>query len=182
MKILIAIGTILLIYLPLKESAHAQFGIGASYEVRDEYPTNGFGFRLEKGLMGKNHILDLSVRGHFSYFNETNNFSIGEGVSLSRDMDVYDYGIAVLLGVRLGIVKPYAGAGIGLDRFKQTTEREQYNIKENNFYWNAFGGAEFTLLPVISPFIEYRISQFTGTEDLTFDRVNRLAFGIYLRF
>jgi opacity protein-like surface antigen len=182
MKNLTAIGAILLFLIPFNNSANAQFGIGASYEIRDEYPTNGFGLRVEKGLLGKNHLLDLGIRGHFSYFNETNDLSIGDGISITRDMDVYDYGLAALLGIRLGIVKPYAGAGIGLDRFKQSTEREQLSFKENNFYWNAFGGAEFTLIPVISPFVEYRISKFTGTEDLTFDRVNRIAFGIYLRF
>ncbi|TVQ00839.1 MAG: porin family protein [Balneolaceae bacterium] len=182
MKLIIAISTIILFLLPVKDHANAQFAIGASYEIRDEYPTNGFGVRLEKGLLGKGHMLDLGIRGHFSYFNETNNLSIGDGATISRDMDVYDYGLAALLGIRLGIVKPYVGAGVGLDRFKQSTEREQLSFKENNFYWNAFGGAEFTLIPVVSPFIEYRISQFTGTEDLTFDKVNRIAFGIYLRF
>lgn len=182
MKTFLTIVTLLLFLLPAKDQVKAQFAIGASYEIRDEYPTNGFGLRLEKGLMGKNHLLDLTIRGHFSYFNETNNLKIGEGISISRDMDVHDYGLAALLGVRLGIVRPYAGAGIGLDRFKQNTERDQFSFKENNFYWNAFGGAEFTLIPVISPFIEYRASRFTGTKDLTFDSVNRIAFGIYLRF
>ncbi|MDZ7695011.1 MAG: hypothetical protein U5K69_28490 [Balneolaceae bacterium] len=36
-------------YHGTRSNAQAQWGIGASYEVRDEEPQNGFGVRIERG-------------------------------------------------------------------------------------------------------------------------------------
>lgn len=165
------------------EKAEAQWGIGASYEIRDEEPKNGFGFRVEKGVLSGLPLLDLNLRGHFSYFNETNNVSLEDGIRASQDVDVYDFGLAAVAGVSIGMVKPFAGLGIGRERFKLSADHQSLqSFKEANFYWNGFGGAEITLLPFLKPFIEYRISRLTSTDDLEFDNVGRLAIGINLRF
>lgn len=177
-KIVVALGIIFML-IPIYNTANAQWAIGASYEVRSEDPENGFGFRLEKGFLNGIPLLDLGIRAHFSYFNETNNIS-REGISASTEIDVYDYGLAAIGGVKLGIVKPYVGLGIGNQQFK--FEPEEVFQDESSFYWNGFGGAEITLLPLFNPFIEYRIARLTSAEDIDIDNISRLAVGVNLRF
>jgi hypothetical protein len=172
---------ILFLLIPLSQQVNAQWAVGASYEIRDEDPEKGFGLRLEKGLLSGLPIVDLGLRGHFSYFNETSGIS-RDGVDISGDFDAYDFGLAAVLGANLGVVKPYVGLGLGRERYKLSADEVALSYKENNFYWNGFGGAEFSLLPILNPFIEYRISRLTSSEDVHFDNINRLAIGVNLRF
>lgn len=162
-------------------TAQAQFSLGAAFEVRDEVPENGFGLRVEKGVLDQLPLLDLALRAHFSYFNESNELSINN-VNVSRDVDVYDFGLAAIAGVKLGLVKPYIGLGVGNQNFSFDADPDQFSFDESSFYWNGFGGAEISILPILSPFIEYRITRLTGTEDIDFDNVNRLAIGLKLNF
>lgn len=166
------IGCILFFSQPVQ----AQFSIGASYEIRDEDPTNGFGLRAETGLFPDLPLLDLGLRAHFSYFNDTSEITLDDA-SISTDIKAYDYGLAALAGLKLGIVKPYVGLGIGSERF----EANEF-FEENNFYWNGFGGAQITVLPFLHPFIEYRIKNLSGREDVVYDNVSRLAIGLNLSF
>jgi len=158
------------------QQTQAQFTLGAAYEIRDENPENGFGLRLEKGIFSDLPLIDLGVRAHFSFFNETTDITVDD-VEFSTEVDAYDYGLALLGGVNIGIVKPYVGLGLGSERFEAKPQ-----FTESNFYWNGFGGAEITLLPFLNPFIEYRIKNFTGSEDIGYDSVNRLAIGVNVRF
>lgn len=179
-KALVTFG-LLFLFIPIHDTVDAQWAIGASYEIRSEDPDNGFGFRVEKGLLKDVPLIDLGIRAHFSYFNETNSIS-REGVEISREIDTYDYGLAALGGIKLGLVKPYVGLGIGNQRFKYEAEIDDFSFSESSFYWNGFGGAEFTLLPLFNPFIEYRIARLTGTEDIEYDNISRLAIGVNVRF
>jgi opacity protein-like surface antigen len=167
--------------IPLYNTANAQWAIGASYEVRSEDPENGFGFRLEKGFLNGVPLIDLGIRAHFSYFNDENSIS-RDGVTFSREIDVYDYGLAAVGGVKLGVVKPYVGLGIGNQQFKFKADVEEFDFDDSSFYWNGFGGAEITLLPLFNPFIEYRIARLTSADDINIDNISRLAIGVNLRF
>jgi hypothetical protein len=62
------ISALLLLPLTFTKTADAQWSIGASYEVRDEEPTNGFGVRLERDILSAVPVVDLGLRGHFSFF------------------------------------------------------------------------------------------------------------------
>jgi len=35
---------------------------------------------------------------------------------------------------------------------------------------------------MVKPFVEYRISQISGSDQINFDNVSRVAFGVSLRF
>ncbi len=179
-KILIALS-FLFAFISFNQTAEAQWAVGGSYEIRNEDPENGFGFRIERSFLQGAPLIDLGIRAHFSYFNDENNVS-RDDFTFSQQIDVYDYGLAALAGVKLGIVKPYVGLGIGNQQFKFNADVEGFDFNESSFYWNGFGGAEFTLLPVLNPFIEYRIANLTSTDDIEFDNVSRLAIGINLRF
>ncbi len=182
MKKILITFSFLFAFISIHQTAQAQWAVGASYEIRNEDPENGFGLRVERSFLQGAPLIDLGIRAHFSYFNEENNVS-RDDFTFSREIDVYDYGLAVLGGVKLGIVKPYVGLGIGNQQFKFKADiAEIQDFDESRFYWNGFGGAEVTIFPFLRHFIEYRIANLTGTEDIEFDNVSRLAIGINLKF
>lgn len=188
-KTLFTFLTALLLFpLTLIDTADAQWSLGASYEVRDEDPTNGFGVRIERGILSAVPVVDLGIRGHFSYFNESNDLN-SEGVTFDQTIQSYDFGVAATGGVSIGLVKPYVGLGIGWDNTSLEYSGENIgsaNLRDEfeaeDFYWNGFAGAEVTILPVLSPFIEYRFTGISGREDIELDNVSRLAIGLSLRF
>ncbi len=180
LKIFLLLLTIVLI-ISANETVKAQWGVGVSYEIRTEDPTNGFGARLEKEILQSLPLLDVNVRAHFSYFNDTNNLSISK-FDISGDLDVYDFGLAATLGVNIGLVKPYAGFGVGSERYKFSTDLAEAAFKERGYYYNGFGGAEVTIFPFLKPFLEYRISRLSSMDDINFDNIGRFAIGLNVRF
>ena len=159
-------------------AANAQWSIGASYENRTEDPTNGFGVRVEREILDIIPIVDLGLRAHFSFFSEENTI---QPANVDADFESYDFGLAATGGVSLGLFAPYVGLGIGSDNFQIESSQGDL-VDESNFYWNAFGGAKVTLIPLLSPFIEYRWTQLSGTDDIGFDNYGRLAVGVSLNF
>lgn len=180
-----------ILFLPLflTDTADAQLSLGVSYEVRDEEPTNGFGVRLEHSILSAVPVVDLGIRAHFSYFNETNSLSTS-GATIERDFESLDFGVAATGGLSVGIVSPYIGLGIGWDNssleysddFTDTELQERESFDKSDFYWNAFVGARVSIIPLINPFIEYRFSQVSDRDDIGLDNISRLALGVSLRF
>jgi len=177
-----------LFFIPLHETVHAQWSVGVSYEYRDEDPNNGFGFRAEKSIFDGIPLLDLSLRGHFSNFNETMPDNRRD-INSILDFGVYDFGFAALAGFSLGLVSPYVGAGIGHERFKLDTDDPDESINDRNIYWNGFIGANVEILPYLKPFIEFRAGKLTSAAEIeadeiktVTDNINRLAIGVSIRF
>lgn len=194
MKKLIITSVSILFMLPFAASLHAQsdrygyhndnapmWAIGASYEIRNEDPTTGFGLRVERELVPPQSPFKLGMRAHFSYFNESNDIT-EDGVTIDRDIEAYDFGVALLAGVEVAIVRPYVGFGVGTENFELESDNPESNFDENNFFWNALGGLELAIIPGIRPFLEYRITRFTDSDDLDWDDVNRVAVGLNFRF
>ncbi|MFN1835403.1 porin family protein [Balneola sp. MJW-20] len=178
----------ILFFTVFMTDAQAQFEIGASYEVRDESPKNGFGVRVEKGIFEKFPLVNLRMRAHFSYFSESNNIS-GGNVSYSTDLTSYDFGLALTGGVPIGLIEPYAGLGLGSESFDLEVKDLQgvgADIQagdENNIYWNTFIGARVTIIPLLKPFVEYRYSNYKlSSPDLSDSQNGRIMFGVYLSF
>jgi opacity protein-like surface antigen len=169
---------ILSLLFMLPTAANAQWSIGASFETRTEDPTNGFGVRVERKILDIVPVVDLGLRAHFSFFSEDNTI---QPANVDAEFESYDFGLAATGGVSLGLFAPYVGLGVGSDNF-QIESSEGKLVDESNFYWNAFGGAKLTLIPLLSPFIEYRWTQLSGTDDIGFDNFGRLAVGVSLNF
>src|SRR5690625_6409737 len=93
--------------------------------MHNENPEDGFGVRVERGIVGNLPLLDLSMRAHFSYFNDTNNITL-KNIDFSSDIDMYDYGIAAIAGLKLGLVRPYVGLGIGNQQFNYDPRSEEH--------------------------------------------------------
>ena len=156
----------------------AQWSIGASYEMRDEDPENGFGLRIEREILRPIPIINIGLRGHFSYFNEENEFGVEDGPAISREISYYDYGLAATGGVSLGLLKPYVGLGIGNNTFDI-----EDGDSESEFFWNSFVGVELTPIPKLNPFVEYRFQPSDSPEFAEdFDSDGRLIIGLSLSF
>ena len=182
-KILVVVATFALMFTMLPETTTAQWSLGASYEIRNEDPQNGFGVRLEREILQKLPLVNLGLRGHFSYFSEDNYVSDND-VTVG-DITTYDYGIAATAGISLGLVSPYVGTGIGA----QTLEVS--STDDSNIFWNGFVGAKVSPIPAIKPFVEYRfqaadsfdsLTQNANLSDIRDGNTGRLIFGVSLAF
>lgn len=168
----------------------AQIEIGVSYELRDETPQSGFGVRLQSGILKGVPVINLGLRAHFSYFSETN--MIDENTfSYDETIENYDFGLAAYGGIKLGLLEPYVGAGLGSETVDLSAEdfsnapppgSEPNEDEESNIYWNTFAGAKVTVIPLVKPFVEYRFSsRDLEVPDLN-DKTGRIIFGVVLSF
>lgn len=162
--------------MAIPAQTQAQWGIGASYEMREESPENGFGVRLERSILGSLPVVDLRLRAHFSYFSEETEIPSG-----TADLTNYDYGLAGIGGISLGLLTPYVGLGIGATTFDAEFENASNPGSENAFFWNVLVGAELSPVPAISPFVEYRLQQ-EDEPQFVRDSGGRLIFGVTLNF
>src|SRR5699024_798799 len=160
-KLLLGLGTLVLLINAVPQQSAAQWSLGASYEVRNEDPKNGFGVRVEREILQKLPIVDLSLRGHFSYFNDENELSWGDGGenAISTDIQSYDFGLAAVGGVSLGIVAPYVGLGLGSETVNLDPKEDTDfgSSSDSKLFWNGFIGAKVKPIPLITPFVEYRV-------------------------
>lgn len=177
--ILLTTALILTVLVPAEQAA-AQWSAGASYEVRDEDPTNGFGFRLQNDILSGLPVIDIGLRGHFSFFNEEIDAEQG---SYTTEIDTYDFGLAAYGGIEAGLVKPYVGMGLGSENYKAVrSDAENQSFDENNYYWNVFIGTEVLPIPVIRPFIEYRFTRMFEDTEFDYKQNSRLAVGVAIHF
>ena len=189
-KLLLGLAALAMLVTAMPQSSAAQWSLGASYEIRNEEPKNGFGVRLERDILQKLPIVDLGLRAHFSYFNEENSLS-SDGASYSRELTNYDYGLAAVGGVSVGLVSPYVGLGLGSSTMDVSREDLPENSpfdEENSdsaIFWNGFIGAEISPTPLITPFVEYRLQQVDNYDELgeSIDEGNgRFIIGLSLSF
>lgn len=182
-KIITSVGVLAFCLFLTAGMAMAQVRVGASYEVRNADPTNGFGIRIEPQLF-KIAMLEVDARASFSYFSEKNSASTG-GITYSRDFKNYEYGVAGVGRVDLGIVDPFVSVGVGNTTFKLNSD------SKNSLYYTGSIGIEASPIPVIKPFIEYQLTG-NNLKDIQMQAqainyrpshsVGRWIFGIYLNF
>src|SRR5690625_2278069 len=183
-KVVLPALVLLASVLFISQPASAQSAIGASYEMQNKNTENGFRVRVDRSILANLPPLDLSMRATFSYFNDTNNNTLNN-IDFSSEIDMYDYGIAAIAGLKLGLVRPYVALGIGNQQFNYDPEDNQ-EITDvipddaSSFYWNGFGGAEISILPFLSPFIDYRIANLISADDINCDSISKMA--IFLIF
>lgn len=165
------------------QQSSAQWSIGASYELRNEVPENGFGVRVERSILGKLPIVDLGLRAHFSYFNDKN--GVTDGGLQYGEVTNYDFGLAAIGGASLGLIKPYVGLGLGSTTFDVSGQDFQnaQDTDKSPLYWNALVGAQLSPIPKLKPFVEYRFQQADEPQFArSFESNGRLVLGISLSF
>jgi len=173
-------------------STLAQFEIGASYELREEDPKNGFGIRIQKGILSQLPIVNLGLRLHGSYFSDENSVS-ENGISYSRDLTNYELGVSAIGGVSLGLLEPYVGLGLGTNNYDQAisdVQNDPNNLSpnsadESSLFWNMMAGAKVSIVPKIKPFVEYRYTSY-DLESPNLDDVKNssgiISFGVSISF
>ncbi|MFH5885688.1 outer membrane beta-barrel protein [Halalkalibaculum sp. DA3122] len=193
-RVLTVLAGVLLISSMVPQNAEAQWGIGASYEVRDEEPQNGFGVRIERGILNKLPIVQLGLRAHFSNFSEENQVDYQNRTgSFSQEIKDYDFGLTALGGVSVGFLKPYVGVGLGSNTVDMDVpdDASVEAVEESSLYWNALVGAEVSAIPLLKPFVEYRYTNvnkdfFQDARDLNVPAPSssngRIVFGVLLKF
>ena len=177
--------------LSFPEKSLAQIGIGGGLDIRSEEPTHGYGIRLEYRVLNLPPVADLKVRAHGSYFSDTQKKRTsvnGLVTEIIEEKSAFDIGAAILAGVKLGPVNPFAGIGLGIDSSELNTDRsvshpnQLRGINEENFYWNLFFGGELSIIPFIKPFFEYRFVQLINPENINIKDSERFSLGIIFRF
>ena len=184
-KLLLPFAAALLLFSATPQTATAQWSIGASYEIRNEDPQNGFGARIERDILQKLPIVNLGIRAHFSYFSEDN--YVGRNNVTYGEITNYDYGLAAVGGVTVGPISPYVGLGLGASTLDiQGSDAQNPGADDSSVYWNGFIGSEVSLLPFIKPFVEYRLQDVSNYKDeisnISKQSDGRLIFGVSLQF
>lgn len=168
----------------------AQWSVGLSYELRDEEPKNGFGARLEREILTPFPAINIGLRAHFSFFTEEK-LTSENGIETDRfDFETYDVGVSGLLIFNIGLLRPYAGIGLGLDNTSiesfSLPESQDISVREEikslDAYLLATAGAYIDVLPFLSPFIDFRFTQLSGRDEFDYNSYNRISAGISLRF
>lgn len=189
-KLSFVLGFIILLLVVYPQKSAAQWSIGASYEIRQEDPKNGFGARIERSILQSLPLVDLSLRAHFSYFSDDNRIS-REGVSFSQDIKSYDYGLAAIGGIPVGILTPYIGLGLGASTLDVSRDDLpsgspfERDSKDSAIYWKGLVGAKVKLFPTIVPFAEYRLENVADYKDELRDirdSDGRWIFGVSIEF
>lgn len=176
------------------QQAKAQFSIGASYEIRKENPTNGFGIRIENDLPLKLPLVAIGIRAQFSNFSEKNSLSSG-GITYDQKLNHYNLGLMALAKLKLGLLSPYVGLGVGTSHLQVKNTNlssilpnggESGSKNNNSVYYEGAIGASATLLPILHPFIEYRLQKNNFKNVVngykTKDSSGIWAFGVSLSF
>ncbi|MFU8812511.1 MAG: outer membrane protein [Balneolaceae bacterium] len=177
------------------QSAYAQWGVGVSFELRDENPEDGFGLRVERRVFQQLPVVQFNMRAHFSYFRDTETISFftpGDPLQTDTELETFDFGLGLTGGIPIGLIFPYVGLGLGLDdtsfdadmvfRDDAGNALSPEPFSQTDFYWNLFVGGEISVLPFLKPFIEYRFTDIANRGDVTPDTVNRVSIGVNVRF
>lgn len=180
---------LLLFFIP--QTALSQWSVAGSFQLQDEDPTDGFGIHLERELLKPLPILDVRLRVHGSRMGEDVEVNI-EGNSLTQNQTTWDFGLAGIAGVSSGVLRLYSGFGGGYMRFESEAEDVDLanslpfevitEVDGSSFFWNFIAGFEFTPVPFVNPFFEYRYINISDDDNFGFSSVNRLSIGLTLDF
>ncbi|MCC5934069.1 MAG: hypothetical protein JJU35_07445 [Balneolales bacterium] len=168
--------------------AQAQYILGASYEVRSDEPTTGFGLHFQNNFSVIPMLLDVGIRFQTSFYNEKYSFST-ESISFEREDTSYDFGLGLIATVGVGLIAPYAGVGLGYEVFDRTSTLlgapgvgiEDPDGDDSGLYYYGAIGAGISAIPFVRPFVEYRYRGISGSDFMP-SNYGTWAFGLQLRF
>lgn len=144
--------------------AQAQWSLGAMYEMQYNAPFQGIGLQVEKGILSKWNPVDIRIRSQFSYYKMQEDHP---GYPENRRMN---FGISGIVGLPVGPIKPYAGAGVLITNFTSELvnppfpivspgpgyDYSPYHKRETNFAEYFLAGLEFDSGFFLKPFVEYQ--------------------------
>lgn len=182
------IATFLVLFMAIGYTqANAQYIFGASYEVRSDEPTNGFGLHFQNDFTVVPMLLDVGFRFQTSFYNEQYNARL-QDLEVRQDDTAYDFGLGIIATASAGFVAPYVGVGLGYEVFNRDTRFSgnggamiTESDSDNGLYYYGAVGVGVSAIPVLRPFVEYRYRGVTSTDFMP-SEYGTWAFGVQLRF
>lgn len=188
-KLLLTTASFILILISVTaNSAFSQIGLGVTYEIRDEKPTNGFGVHAQLALLNL-PMVSLSARAHYSNYSEDNSLTVSD-VRYNQEIKSSEFGATAIVSVGLGFLSPYVGMGIGWQNFSVESAladqiANEFDIdvdnEENAAKYFGVIGAAVSPIPLLRPFIEYRYAGITK-DNLGPSSHGTWVFGLQIRF
>jgi len=154
-------------------------GVGATYEIRDQDPTNGFGIRLEKNALNL-ILVNLRTRANFSMFSGDSRITAA-GIEYDNKVEGWDLSGAVTAGLGLGLFGPYVGLGAGVEQVNTESSFISGDGKEFSTFTYGILGVEMTILPFVKPFLEYRYNAFLEDPKNYRQSSSRFMIGVTVR-
>ncbi len=170
---------LLFISSPLLSQSIFGVGVGASYEIRDQDPTNGFGIRLEKNALNL-ILVNLRTRANFSMFSGDSRITAA-GIDYDNKVEGWDLSGALTVGFNLGLFGPYAGLGAGVEQVNTESSFITDDGKEFSTFTYGILGVEMPLIPFVKPFLEYRYNAFLEDPKNYRQSSSRFMIGVTVR-
>ncbi|MGF1668904.1 MAG: outer membrane beta-barrel protein [Balneolaceae bacterium] len=190
-KILLSVIIIPVLLCLFPKNGYSQWSVWGSFELQDEDPTDGFGIRVEREMVEVIPLIDIRLRAQASRMSEDNRIS-QSGVMFDQDLTMYDFGLSAMGGFTTGVLRIYTGFGGGYMNFESEARNIEIiegaeitvipDIDRSSFFWNFIAGFEFTPIPLVNPFFEYRFINVTDNDEFAFRNLNRLSIGFSLNF
>lgn len=167
-------------------ASYAQ-SIGVSYAYSSTAPTNGYSAHFESSVVSLG-LVELNSRLRATMFTEEN-FIKGATAFEKADVLIIDINLLAKVNV-IPMVNPYAGIGIAYEKTDFDFANINNNLtveSKNQTEFPVYGsvGIEFSPIPFIKPFLEYRIkaADLKELKDATYES-NRgiLAIGVAVSF
>jgi len=180
-----------LLLFVVPQIALSQWSVAGSFQLQDEDPSDGFGIHVEREFLKPLPILDIRLRAHGSRMGEDVDIDQG-GNSLTQNITTWDFGLAGVAGVSSGVLRLYSGFGGGYMSIESEAENIDLSdpeffdvigeVDDSSFFWNIIAGFEFTPVPVVNPFFEYRYISISDDDNFGFSSINRLSVGFTFDF
>lgn len=178
------------ILLAFSTSVFAQgFGLGVGYEVQNANPTTGLSLRLEQRWLD---LKVVSIHSRFQVTRFAEELKLKEPETVNEylaEAQSYDFTGAGLIQLNLPFlpVSPYGGVGVGFDRSKFNVLDAAVNgVRDeatNSIAYSTIIGLKVTAIPLLKPFVEYRVAGLTKEPPKELDKATgRLSFGVQLAF
>lgn len=182
-RLLQMLTLLILLSFGMAETAAAQWGIGASYELNfqaaDSEPQYGVGIRIERLLGLAVPRMDFRVEGHFAFHKSESVLLYngnGHQFDYSKDINYFDYDVN-FIGRFDYMVDPYAGIGAGFQSYELITgSAESNNISNTEYedisyskvrpYVSGIVGVTVDDLPVVRPFAEIRYNYYISDNEI----------------
>jgi len=138
---------LLVIFLILSPFTFSQWGVGASYKIKNEIPENGISINISRKLPLQFATIGVKVRAEVDLFRqkETQTFN---GISKERNFTSEDYHIEIIGNFFLKDFSPYIGFGIGYGKINVN------QLNKGSFLFILLAGLSLPITEFINPYLE----------------------------
>lgn len=188
---------LLFVLLGISHSASfAQFQIGASYEMRNYTPGQGFGVQVDSRSVFVEGLFDVRYRASISSYSEDREVLVGTEFIpeqlAPQSLSIFNINMGALIEFPLPFLelRPYTGLTFGVENYSSSIRldvndpdipRRQFTDDESAVEFSGIVGLRSIIASRISPFAEFRFSTFSNTTYIP-NPQQRVVVGLSLQF